>query len=83
MAKPVSDDIMLPTLSGASDARPARSSLVAFVPISIALVGVAAILLGHVTAQDVAAAQTQVDPIETGSIELAPASGYGIDAVAR
>jgi hypothetical protein len=85
MASRLPDDIMLPPSAAPASAPAARSRLVAFVPITVALVGVAAIMLGHITAADLKVTQAApgIDPIETGSIALAPASGYGIDAVRR
>ena len=50
MASRLPDDIMLPPSAAPASAPAARSRLVAFVPITIAVVGVAAIMLGHVTA---------------------------------
>jgi hypothetical protein len=63
------DDILLPVSTDSLD-RPARSRLVAFVPITIAVIGVAAILVGRVTVQEIAATDAAygVDPITTGSI---------------
>ena len=85
MSTKIPDDIMLPMGAASTDARPSQSRLLAFVPISIALIGIAAILVGRVTAHDIAAIDKPgaVDPIQTGSIQAAPISGYGIDAVAR
>jgi hypothetical protein len=67
----VPDDILLP--SGDSERRPARSRMAAFVPIVIALIGVAAILFGRVTVHEVSANEipVAVDPITTGSIDMA------------
>lgn len=62
-------DIILPPAAAAPGA--SRSKLAAFVPITLALFGVAAVLLGGVSARhgeaDVASAR-QIDPIVTGSI---------------
>jgi hypothetical protein len=62
------DDILLPTTPG--DKRPSRSRIVAFVPITIAIVGVAAILVGRVTAHEIANSDVMkgVDSMVTGSI---------------
>jgi hypothetical protein len=68
MAIPSSDDILLPT---GNALRSRRSPLFAMVPIVVALVGVAAVLLGGVSARDVIATDDSVavDPVVTGSIE--------------
>ena len=68
MAITSSDDILLPA---GNELRSRRSPFVAFVPIVVALAGVAAILLGSVSARDVIAAEdaVAVDPVVTGSIE--------------
>jgi hypothetical protein len=66
MANSVHEDLLLPE-SPAS--RPRQSPLAAFVPIAVALFGVAAILAGGVSARDVAVAdRAAVDPITTGSV---------------
>ena len=84
MSTKVPDDVMLPMGAASADARPGQSRIVAFIPISIAIVGVAAILLGRVTAHDVAAIDKPgIDPVQTGAIQTVPISGYGIDAVSR
>jgi hypothetical protein len=71
MAYTVPDDILLP--SGHADRRPGRSRIVAFVPIAIAILGVAAILFGRVTVREVSANEVPVgvDAIMTGSIDAA------------
>jgi hypothetical protein len=71
MSTALPDDILLPTEPGGSDRRPGRSRIVAFVPITIAIIGVAAILVGRVTVHDVARSNALdgVDPIATGSIK--------------
>lgn len=68
MATTSSDDILLPA---GNELRSRRTPLVAFVPIVVALAGVAAILIGGVSARDVIAAEdaVAVDPVVTGSIE--------------
>ena len=71
MAKTLPDDILLP----ASEATPPRRSpLAAFVPIVIALFGVAAILFGGVSARDLTATEgtAAIDPIATGAIVSEP-----------
>ncbi len=65
------DDTMLPP-TGEADTRLARPKPAVFVPIAIALIGVAAILLGILPARDPATAISkaeQIDPIVTGSIQ--------------
>ncbi len=48
---------------------PKRGKLAAFVPITIAVLGVAAVLLGGISARDhQVAARQAVDPVITGSI---------------
>jgi hypothetical protein len=71
MSTTLPDDILLPTLPGSTDRRPARSRIAAFVPITIAIVGVAAILVGRVTVSEIAKSEVLVDPISTGSIQAA------------
>jgi hypothetical protein len=65
----VPDDAMLPF---AGDARPTRFKPAVFLPIAIALAGVAVILLGGLSVRGpgMAIGQTeQVDPVVTGSIQ--------------
>ncbi|MCP4385969.1 MAG: hypothetical protein GY798_31955 [Hyphomicrobiales bacterium] len=51
------------------DDRPILTRIAAFVPITIALIGVGAVLLGGLSATSVSMAErTVVDPIATGSI---------------
>lgn len=71
MASASPDDILLPTATGSVDRRPSHSRVAAFVPITIAVIGVAAILLGRVTAHDIAASGIAdgVDPVITGSVK--------------
>jgi hypothetical protein len=67
MAERFSDDVLI-----ASGGRSQRGGLVAFVPITIALLGVAVVMTGGVSVRKVAnAEQTVVDPITTGSIASA------------
>lgn len=72
MSSTVPEDILVPTARGASDRRPARSRIVAFVPITIAILGVAAILVGRVSVREIAAPERpgDIDPIISGSIEV-------------
>jgi hypothetical protein len=85
MALKIPDDILLPMTAPSVAPRPHQSRIVAFVPIVIALMGVTAILLGRVTAQDLSKVHGAlgVDPIQTGAIATPPISGYGVDAIAR
>ena len=71
MASVLPDDILLPTATGSVDLRPSRSRITAFVPIIIAVIGVAAILVGRVTVHDVAESGVVdgVDPVITGSVK--------------
>jgi hypothetical protein len=62
-------DILLPRDSWGSTA--ARSRLIAFVPIGLALIGIAAIFLGGISVRtgDIAESSTiATDPVVTGSI---------------
>lgn len=69
------NDILLPASADSPD-RPAHSRLVAFVPITIAAIGVAAIIAGRVTVQEIAATDAAfgVDPVTTGSIQAIQAA---------
>jgi hypothetical protein len=63
-----SHDILLP-YAGV----PARTRAVAFVPITLAVCGIAAILFGGIRAdvpRDAFAAASAIDPVTTGSIAL-------------
>ena len=70
------DDIVLPPHARQSEAhlRPAR--MAAFVPIAVALAGVAAILVGSLTVRGgatmVATSAQKTDPLTTGSVAPAP-----------
>jgi len=67
------DDLTLPLIIEASESGPRRWSLVAFVPISVALLGVALILCGGLSVRDsttTVGAAKQIDPIATGSISV-------------
>jgi hypothetical protein len=62
------DDAILPP-TGEADPRPARLRPAVFMPIAIALAGVAAILLGGLTARGPAIGTADgVDPVVTGSV---------------
>ena len=67
------DDAMLPP-RGQADTRPARLKPAVFVPIAIAFLGVAAILLGALPAHDPTTAISKaepIDPVVTGSVQPA------------
>ncbi len=67
------DDALLPPRDQA-DARPARLKPALFLPIAIALAGVAMVLLGGLPARDPATAISRadaIDPIVTGSVQPA------------
>ncbi len=67
------DEAILPP-TGEADPRPARLKPAAFVPIAIALIGVAAILLGALPARDPATEISKadgIDPVMTGSVQPA------------
>jgi hypothetical protein len=74
MASTLPDDILLPAEKRSAGPPPVRSRLAAFVPIALALLGVAAILFGRVTVQEISANEVPagVDPVTTGSIDAAP-----------
>jgi hypothetical protein len=60
-------DVILPPAATATGI--SRSRIAAFVPLALALVGVAVVLLGGVSARSTdTASVTNVDPITTGSI---------------
>jgi hypothetical protein len=69
MASTRSQDILLP--SDDEVAVPVRTRLAAFVPIALAVLGVAAIMMGRVSFAEVSANATPigVDPVATGSIQ--------------
>jgi hypothetical protein len=71
MSTTLPDDILLPRDTDSTDRRPNRSRIVAFVPITIAVIGVAAILLGRITVDEIAGSRAidRADPMTTGSIE--------------
>jgi len=69
MASRSFDDILVSRASPATGPRPLRSRIAAFVPITVALLGVAVILLGGLPASKSSLAVSDaVDPIATGSI---------------
>jgi hypothetical protein len=67
------DDILLPGTAPPPEPKPATARLAAFVPIAIAVFGIAVVLFGGVTARGPAftAGAPAVDGIATGSIESA------------
>ncbi len=68
------DDTMLPP-TGKAEARPARLKAAVYVPIALAFAGVAAILLGGLSAHDPALSMSRaerIDPVTTGSIQPVP-----------
>lgn len=66
------NDILIPLEIEPVTELPKRSRLAAFVPIVIAVLGVAAILFGGISARDHdVAARQAIDPITTGSIHPA------------
>jgi hypothetical protein len=67
MASHLRDDILVAATPETAEVHPRRSQLAALVPITLAIIGVAIILLGGVSARDVAST-VAVDPIATGSI---------------
>jgi hypothetical protein len=68
MAKNFSDDILVP--SGSTEETP--SKLAAFIPITVAIAGVVAILLGGITAQNtVNVGSDGIDTTVTGSVAKA------------
>jgi len=69
MASTRNQDILLP--SDDEVTAPVRTRIAAFVPIALAILGVAAIILGRVTVAEVAASEAQgsIGPVATGFIE--------------
>jgi hypothetical protein len=62
---------MLPPARETADRGLMRSRIIAFIPITLALLGVGAILFGGISARDPATAVSaleEIDPIQTGSI---------------
>lgn len=73
------DDILVPPDPGAADGYAGQSRVAAFVPITLALLGIGVILLGGISARhDQAAATQALDPVMTGSVP-APGSGAKLD----
>ena len=69
MASKFRNDILIPLEIEPIETHPKGSRLAAFVPIVLALIGVAAILAGGITAKShEVAGRPAVDMIETGSI---------------
>ena len=69
MAPQMRDDILVSRDPAPTGRRPLRSQIAAFVPITIALVGIAAILAGGMPASKSSlAANETIDPVTTGSI---------------
>lgn len=69
MASKFRNDILIPLEIEPLEVRPEGNKLAAFVPIVLALIGVAAILAGGITAKShEVAGRPAVDTIETGSI---------------
>jgi len=69
MASKYRNDILIPLEIEPIETRPEESKLAAFVPIVLALIGVAAILAGGISAKShEVAGRPAVDMIETGSI---------------
>lgn len=73
MALRYRDDLTLPLVAESTGSDSRRTPVAAFVPIAVALIGLALIMFGGATARDPATAvgvanQVQVDPIATGSI---------------
>ena len=65
------DDAILPP-TGALDTQSPRLNPAAFVPITLAVAGVLAILIGGISARDTACPidkGSQIDPVVTGSIQ--------------
>ena len=68
------DNVLLPAGTGQADRRPSRSRIAAFVPITLAIIGVATILVGRVTVSEIAESEFLggVDRLATGSVEAMP-----------
>jgi hypothetical protein len=72
MAKSFSDDVLIP--SAAADGMAGSRPFAAFIPIGVAIAGIAAILLGGISAQNpIAAGPADIDTIVTGSVAKASA----------
>lgn len=72
MASIFPDDILLPD-SNKVDGRPSRSGIAAIVPTTIAIIGVATILVGRVTVSEIVASDLLggMDPLAVESSEAA------------
>jgi hypothetical protein len=71
MALRYRDDLTLPLVAESTGSDSRRTPIAAFVPIAVALIGLALIMFGGATARDPASAigaAKQVDPIATGAI---------------
>ena len=69
MASKFRNDILIPLEIEPIETRPAGSKLAALVPITLALIGVGAILVGGISAkQHELAGRPVLDTIETGSV---------------
>jgi hypothetical protein len=69
MASKIRNDILIPLEIEPIEIRPAGNKLAALVPITLALIGVGAILVGGISAkQHELAGRPVIDTIETGSI---------------
>jgi hypothetical protein len=64
----IPDDLLIQLATDAADGRPKRSRMAAFVPITVALIGVAIVLVGGVSARNFDTASSGVDPMITGSV---------------
>ena len=70
MASKFRNDILIPLEIEPIETRPQGSKLAAFVPITLALIGIGAILAGGISARNhEIAGRAVVDPIETGSVK--------------
>jgi len=76
-------DILLPRAAWGTGV--GSSKLIAFVPITVALVGIAAILFGGLSARtgDATAAVTNIDPTTTGSIMTPEAQRRALEMLDR
>jgi hypothetical protein len=68
----IPDDILISITTDPAAGRPKQSRMIAFVPITVALIGVAIVLVGGVSARNYEAAARAIDLIMTGSVEAAP-----------
>jgi hypothetical protein len=77
-------DILLPR--AAWNTALTRSRLIAFVPIALALIGIAAVFLGGISArtgETAATTLTEVDPVTTGSIATPDARRRALEMLDR